>query len=72
MKEINISLDAIDPPSWPLTDENKEKTDKYISEQISGMCVCSSLLKRCKGVEPYNEDYLICPLCDSTYNIGKE
>jgi len=29
-------------------------------------------LRLCRGYFPYCEDHLICPLCDSTYNLGEE
>jgi len=51
---------------------DEEKKDIYFSKQISGMCICLTLLEICKGVEPYNEDYLICPLCESTFCLEKE
>jgi transposase-like protein len=28
-------------------------------------------VKEVKGDEPYTIDHLICPSCDSTYNIGE-
>lgn len=51
--------------------ENEKITKKWISTQLTSHCVCSTLLEICKGNEPYNEDYLICPLCGSTYNLSE-
>lgn len=67
--EINISPDAVDPPSWKINDENKKKTDEWIAKQLSGLCVCGVFLEHIKGVYPYSEDYFMCPLCESTYVI---
>ena len=33
MKEYNIAHDAVNCPPWQLTEENQEKTDKWIEDQ---------------------------------------
>jgi hypothetical protein len=30
---------------------------------------CNKKLELCKGVEPWNTDHMICPICNGTYNI---
>ncbi len=30
---------------------------------------CKKKLEFCKGVEPWNTDHMICPICNGTYNI---
>jgi len=30
---------------------------------------CKKKLELCKGVEPWTTDYMICPICNGTYNI---
>jgi hypothetical protein len=39
--------------------------------EFESICICSTPLEVVKGVEPYTEDYLICPLCDSTFCLEK-
>lgn len=44
-------------------------------ESVMGKCPrCKTKIRLVKAREPYHDDYLICPKCDSTYNpdeIGK-
>ena len=63
----SISQDGVNPPSREINEDNKEKTKKWISAHLTSICICGTFLDKCKGIEPYSEDYLICPLCDSTY-----
>lgn len=69
---MNIALDAVNPTPWELTEENKERIDRLIEDQnLLPLCICSGILEICKGNEPYSQDYLICPFCDSTYCLSE-
>lgn len=48
-----------------MSEKNQE--EKWESIEGTCICICSTFLEKCKGVEPYSEDYWICPLCESTY-----
>jgi len=33
--------------------------------------ICDRQLELCQGVEPWNTDHMICPICNGTYNIDE-